>query len=40
MRESDGALTVCAVIVDGSLERDVSVAVVAFNGTALPGMFK
>ena len=37
VREIDGSLEVCAVIVNGSLERDVSVAVLALNGTAMPG---
>lgn len=36
--ESNEPLMVCAVIVDGSLERSVSVAVSAMNGTAFPGI--
>ena len=35
--ESGGPATVCAEIVDGSLQRDVAVAVSALSGTAIAG---
>ena len=37
--ESGVPLMVCAMIVAGSLERDVSVAVESMDGTALAGMY-
>lgn len=37
--ESGPPVMACAVIVDGSLERDVSIAVSTMNGTAISGNF-
>ena len=37
--ETDQPLMVCAIIVAGSLEREVSIAVDTINGTALVGMY-